>query len=398
MSGERVHEARLRRLLFEAWGSSDDPVFVAKAPGRVNLIGEHTDYNLGLALPAAIGLELFVAFRPRSDRRVELHSLAFGETRAFGLDDVDQPRAGCRGARNWIDYVAGTAWALARAGIQLRGVQGVIDTRLPVGSGLASSAALELASAWTLIDPERGSVPTPHRLAVLAHQAEEEFVGVRSGMMDQVAASLGRMGHALMLDCRSMEAQPIPLPTDIALVVCDSGVLRRLAESAYNQRRAECEDGVRLLRRHLPRVESLRDVGLDEFERWKGELPETVGRRCEHVILENDRVRAVVGALRSGSTKEIGPLFAESHASLRDLFEVSSPELDTLVEAASGIDGVVGARLTGAGFGGCTVNLVESDSVEAFRRTVTSRYEQRTARTLTTYAVETVDGAGLVPT
>jgi galactokinase len=397
MSGGQVHIARLRRLLFEAWGSTDDPVFVARAPGRVNLIGEHTDYNQGLVLPAAIGLELFVAFRPRTDRRVELHSLAFGETRAFDLDDVDQPRGGGRGARTWIDYVAGMAWSLARAGIQLRGVQGVIDTRLPVGSGLASSAALELASAWTLIDPEPGSAPSPHRLAVLAHQAEEEFVGVRSGMMDQLAATLGRMGHALLLDCRSMEVQPIPVPQGIALVVCDSGMPRRLAESAYNERRAQCEEGVRLLRRHLPRVDSLRDVRLDEFERWKGELPETVGRRCEHVILENERVRAVVGALRSGALKEIGPLFAESHASLRDLYEVSSPELDTLVEAASGIDGVVAARLTGAGFGGCTLNLVETAAVDAFRHTVTSRYVQRTGRRLTTYAVEIANGAGLLP-
>jgi galactokinase len=234
-------------------------------------------------------------------------------------------------------------------------------------------------------------------MAALAHRAEEEFVGVRSGMMDQLAASLGRVGHALLIDCRSMEVQAIPVPEGVSLVVCDSGVPRRLAGSAYNERRAQCEEGVRLLRRRLPRVESLRDVRLDEFERWKGELPETVGRRCEHVILENERVRAVVGALRSGALKEIGPLFAESQASLRDLYEVSSPELDALVEAASGIDGVVGTRLTGAGFGGCTVNLVGTEAVEAFRRTVASRYAQRTGRRLTTYAVETAVGAGLVP-
>jgi galactokinase len=396
VSETRAHAARLRRLLFEAWGSSEEPVFVARAPGRVNLIGEHTDYNLGLVLPAAIGLEVSIAFRPRIDRRVELHSLEFGETRAFELDDVKWAPPGGGSSGTWIDYVAGTAWAMAAAGIELRGIQGVIESRLPAGAGLASSAALELASAWALVDPLRGPVPSARRLAALAHQAEEQFVGVRCGLMDQLAASLGRVGHALLIDCRSIEIDAIPLPSGVALVVCGSGVPRRLSGSAYNDRRAECEEGIRLLRLRLPGVESLRDVDLEQLERWRSDLPEVVARRCEHVIRENDRVGAVVRGLRSGSLQDIGPLFAESHVSLRDLYEVSSPELDALVEIAAKTEGVVGARLTGAGFGGCTVNLVRTDAVDAFRRWVTSRYEERTGRTATVHVVETADGAGLL--
>jgi len=393
MSEGPVHAARLRRLLFEAWGSTHDPVFVSRAPGRVNLIGEHTDYNLGLVLPAAIAMDVSIAFRPRTDRRVQLHSLAFGETRAFDLDAVERDRG--TGPRTWIDYVAGTAWSLTRAGVQLRGVQGVVESSLPAGAGLASSAALELASAWALIDPERGPPPQPDRLAVLAHQAEEEFVGVRSGLMDQLAASLGGVGHALLVDCRSMKVEGIPLPEGVVLIVCDTKVRRRLAGSGFNERRAQCEEGVRLLRIHLPGVESLRDVQLDDFERFRDDLPEAIAHRCEHVIRENDRVLSVVRALRSGAIHDVGPLFAESHASLRDLYEVSSPELDALVELARGVDGVIGARLTGAGFGGCTVNLVRTEAVDAFRQDVTTRYRERTGRTPSVYAVDTAEGAGL---
>jgi galactokinase len=398
MSGGRVHTARLRRRLFEAWGSSGDPVFVARAPGRVNLIGEHTDYNQGLVLPAAIGLEVSIALRPRTDRRVELHSLAFGETRAFDLEAVVKPPPPDRAGRSWIDYVAGVAWSLDEAGVALRGLQGVIDATLPVGAGLGSSAALALASAWALIDPDRGLAPSPHRIASLAHRAEVEFVGVRSGMMDQLASALGLKGHALLIDCRSMESEAIPIPPGIGLVVCDSGVSRHLAASAYNQRRAECEEGVRLLQRRLPGIASLRDVTLEEFERWKGDLPKTVANRCEHVIRENTRVRAVVSNLGSNDAEGIRSLFAESHASLRDLYEVSSPELDAMVEVASGVEGVVATRLTGAGFGGCTINLVRAEAVDGFCRTVADRYAKRSGRSLTAYAVDTAVGAGVFPT
>jgi len=397
--------ARLRRILFEAWGPTDDPVIVSRAPGRVNLMGEHTDYNEGLVLPAAIDLDVSIAFRPRTDRRVELYSLAFGETRAFDLDDIKKARGRDGVSRTWIDYVAGTAWALARAGIELRGLQGVVESRLPPGAGLASSAALELASALALTDLERSATPEPLRLASLAQRAEEEFVGVRCGVMDQIAASLGRAGHALLIDCRTLSVVPVPLPQGISLVVCDSRVPRQLGESRYNERRAECEEGVRLLRERLPWVNSLRDVDPDTFEQWRPALPEVIAMRCEHVIRETARVQETVHALRRGDLQHVGVLFAESHASLRDRYQVSSPELDALVDVASGVRGVVGARLTGAGFGGCTVNLVRTGAVDEFREAVLGGYAERTGRTggsigtsptPTVHVVETADGAGLL--
>jgi galactokinase len=279
--------------------------------------------------------------------------------------------------------------------MQLHGFQGVIDSHLPMGGGLASSAALELASAWALVEPDRGSHVSPRRLAALAHRAEEEFVGVRSGVMDQLATSCGQGGHALLIDCRSMEIDPVPLPEGVAVVVCDSGLPHQLSDSAYNERRAQCEEGVRLLRERLPWVESLRDMQLETFEHVKIHLPHVIAQRCEHVIRENERVRAVASALRSGRLDEIGPLFAASHASLRDLYEVSTAELDALVQIAAGAEGVIGTRLTGAGLGGCTVNLVASDAVEAFRDTVIHRYTERTGRVAAVHVVETVDGAGL---
>jgi galactokinase len=395
MSARPAHAARLRRKLFEAWGPSEDRVFVARAPGRVNLIGEHTDYNQGLVLPAAIGLEVSIAFRPRTDLRVELHSPALDETRSFDLSDVERLRSADRANPTWLDYVVGTAWALSEAGMRLRGLQGVIGSTLPIGGGLASSAALELASAWALLAPGQRPQASPRRLAALAHRAEEEFVGVRSGVMDQLAVSCGQAGHALLIDCRSMEIDLVPLPEGVAVVVCDSGLPRRLSDSAYNERRAQCEEGVRLLRERLPWVESLRDVQLETFEHVKAHLPRVIAQRCEHVIRENERVRAVASSLRSGRLKQIEPLFAESHASLRDRYEVSTPELDALVQIAAGTEGIIGARLTGAGFGGCTVNLVESEAAEAFRDSVARRYTERTGRAAAIHVVETVEGADL---
>jgi galactokinase len=366
---------------------------IVRAPGRVNLIGEHTDYNQGYVLPVAIDLEIRIALVPTDDRRVELTLLDGGERAGFDLDEIP-PKSG-----TWIDYVAGTAWSLADDGLRLRGFRGVIGSNLPMASGLSSSAALELASAWALLDPPDPTVQGIDRmtLARLAQRGENEYVGVQSGLMDQFASSLGRARAAMLLDCRSLEHRAVGLPlARHRLVVCDSGSPRRLDRSDYNVRRAECDEAVAAISARDPSVRSLRDVDLDKLIAARFALSERIFRRAEHVVRENERVLATVEALESGNLEEVGRLFAQSHASLRNLFEVSSPELDALVEIATSVPGVEAARMTGAGFGGCTVNLVAREAVDRLREAVEREYPARTGRRARVLAVEPADGAGRV--
>jgi galactokinase len=364
-----------------------DAVRVVRAPGRVNLIGEHTDYNEGFVLPAAIDLEIRMAYLPTDDRRVELVRLDTGERDGFDLDDP-RPKAG-----TWLDYVVGAAWALAEAGLPLRGLRGVIASTLPPSAGLSSSAAIELVSAWGLLDEAAPSVD-PFELARYCQRAENGYVGVQCGLMDQFAEACGVPDSALLLDCRSYEWRPIPLPAGIALVVCHTGSARRLDQSAYNTRRSQCEAAVAALARVDPRIRSLRDVTPEHLAADVGQLDPVAARRARHVVSENARVGATVAALGAGDLVAIGELFAASHASLRDDFEVSSPELDAMVEIASGVPGVVAARMTGAGFGGCTINLVWHDAVEALRASVERDYRTRTGLTPMVLPVRAVAGAG----
>jgi galactokinase len=386
---------RLRAALAEAWpAEASDPaaIRVVRAPGRVNLIGEHTDYNEGFVLPAAIGLEIRVALVPTEDRRVEIELLGGGERAGFSLDEIP-PAVG-----RWIDYPAGVAWSLAAAGTGLRGFRGVLASTLPIASGLSSSAALELASAWALLDPPDLAAHglDGMRLARLAQRAENEHVGVRTGLMDQFASSLGRAGCAMLLDCRSLDHRSVTLPlASYALVVCDSGSPRRLGSSEYNARRAQCEQAVLTIAAREPGVRSLRDVDPATLARHAGRLDGETRRRVEHVVRENDRVLATVAALEAGDMAAVARLFAESHASLRDLYEVSSPELDALVDVASSVPGTA-ARMTGAGFGGCTVNLVPRDALDRFREAVASGYRDRTGIEPRVMVVDAVDGAGVL--
>jgi galactokinase len=393
-----IAPVRLRAALAAADpAAAADPtaVRVVRAPGRVNLIGEHTDYNEGLVLPAAIDLEIRLAVFPTDDRRVEVTLVASGERRGFELDDLPPPSG------SWIDYVVGVAWSLGEAGFKVRGFRGVLGSSLPVSAGLSSSAALELAATWALLDPPD---PAAHgadrmRLAQLAQRAENEFVGVRSGLLDQFASSLGRAGAAMLLDCRSLDYRAVALPLGRhALVVCDSGSPRRLATSEYNARRAQCERAVAAIARRDPSVRALRDVDLETLHRAQssGDIDAETARRCEHVIRENGRVEAAVAAFEGGDFESVGRLFAESHASLRDLYNVSSAELDALVEIATSVPGVVAARLTGAGFGGCTVNVVERDAVDALRTAVEREYPRRTGLRPRVFPVEPADGAGVL--
>jgi galactokinase len=361
---------------------------VVRAPGRVNLIGEHTDYNEGYVLPAAIDLETWIAAAPSGDTRVEL-VLDDGRRSAFDLAALE-PAQG-----SWIDTVAGMAWSLSDAGIPLRGIRGVVATEIPIGSGLSSSAAMQLAAAWAMSD----ALPPlpPMDLARAAQRAENGYVGVRSGIMDQFASAHGTPGHALLLDCRSLEFRTVPLPMDEhTIVACDTRLPRRLEASEYNARRAQCEEAVRVLSGHVPEIRSLRDVDPDLLDRYAEELDPVVLRRARHVVTENVRVLETVSALESGQLGRLSELWAASHRSLRDCYDVTSPELDALVASAASTPGVLGSRMTGAGFGGCTVALVRRDAVEELRQRVAQDFRARFGRDPGFYHVEPATGAGEV--
>jgi galactokinase len=349
-----------------------ETVRVVRSPGRVNLIGEHTDYNEGLVLPAAIDREIRLGYLPTADRRVELTRLDSGERLGFHLEDP------YRSTGTWIDYAAATAAALTEAGLPTNGLRGVIASSLPENAGLSSSAAIELAVAWALLGDAADGIDRL-ALAQICQRAENGFVGVQSGLMDQFAVSCALAGVALLLDCRSLEWRAVALPEGVALVVCHTGSQRRLEASEYNVRRAECEAAVEGLARLDPAIRSLRDVSPELLARGAASLDPVVARRAAHIVAENERVRAVVAAFETGDLAAIGAAFHAGHVSLRDLFEVSSPELDALVEIAESVPGVVAARMTGGGFGGCTVNLVRPEAIDAFTAAVLERYPTRTA-------------------
>jgi galactokinase len=366
-------------------------IHFVRAPGRINLMGEHTDYNEGYVLPAAIDLEVRLALAPAGDRRVEVTLLATTERAGFDLDDIGPARG------HWIDYIAGVAWSLAEAGLPIRGFRAVLASTLPISAGLSSSAALELAAAWALLDSRDPVARAADRitLARLAQRAENRYVGVQCGPMDQLASSLGERGTAMLIDCRTLEHRHIPLRLPgHQLVVCDSGSPRRLEASQYNARRAQCERAAAVIRAGEPGVASLRDVDLPMLDRFRDRLDATTVRRCEHVIRENERVHALVEALEAGDLPMVGRLFAESHASLRDLYEVSSPELDALVEIATSVPGAIAARMTGAGFGGSTVNIVRNDALATFRRVIGRDYQRRSGLKPRVLVVRSADGAG----
>ena len=371
-------------------GSAAAPerVVIVRAPGRVNLIGDHTDYNDGFALPAAIDRGISIALLPTDDRRVTIALAESGETGTF---DLDRPieREG-----TWLDYVRGMAWAFAEAREPVRGFRGLLASDLPQGAGLSSSAALELVSGWAL----SGGTPRMSTLdlVTLVQRAENGFIGLNNGLMDQYASAFGSAGNAMLLDCRSMTHRLVGLPPDVALVVCHSGSPRKLESSAYNERRAQCESAVAVIADHEPDVQALRDVTLDMLAAHRGSLSDVQFARARHVVTENQRVLDTVDAFVAGDLDTVGRLFAASHASLSDDYEVSSPELDALVDIATSTDGVIGARLTGAGFGGCTVNLVRPDAISAFRDRILREYPARTGLTPRVFAVVASDGARVV--
>ncbi len=338
------------------------------APGRVNLIGEHTDYNDGFVLPMAIDRRTLVAMAPRNDGRVRCLSTEFDQQVEFELNADLKPD------QDWANHVRGVAVCLLRDKYNLRGADLLIASEVPLGAGLSSSAALEIAVGYGLLKLAEQPVD-PVRLALAAQKAEHEFAGTQCGVMDQFIACLAREGHALKIDCRTLEYEAVPVDlSDARVVVVNSMVKHELASSEYNQRRAECEDAVRRLSGHLPGIQSLRDVELEEFDQWAGALPEPIRRRANHVITENARTLVAVEALKLGQLSHFGNLMKASHESLREDYQVSCRELDLLVEIAGRHSGVFGARMTGGGFGGCTVNLVKADQVETFTSETVEAY------------------------
>ena len=372
----------------DASGRNEDLVFV-RAPGRVNLIGEHTDYNGGFVLPVAIDMDVRIALRPTDEPRVRLTRVDTGAAAEIDLRAIP-PAAG-----QWHDYVAGTAWALQEAGQPIHGFDGAIVTTLPIGSGLSSSAALEVVSAWALSGPA-GPALAPLELARIAQRAENGHVGVQCGLMDQFASACGVAGHALLFDCRSLDWRAVPLPDDLALVVIHSGVSHAHGDNAYNARRAACERVVAAIARDDSSVTLLRDVDMPRLDAYRDQLDPVDYDRAYHVITENDRVLAAVAALEADDHAALGELMAGSQASMRDRYDITCPEIDELVAITVDVPGVIGSRMTGGGFGGCTVSLVRPDAVEALRHRVERDYPGRTGKTPRLWTLQAMGGAGIV--
>jgi galactokinase len=376
----------LKAKYADLFGSA--PEFVVRAPGRVNLIGEHTDYNDGFVFPAAINYDIVMAGGPRNDRQVRAYSVTFDQATTFLLDDLKTSEQAA-----WSNYVQGVAAILKDEGHALRGINLAISGTVPISSGLSSSAAMEVASCLAF-ESASGFQVDPVRRALIGQRAEREFVGVQCGIMDQFISANGRADRALFLDTRSLDYEAVPLPGEgVTLVVGDTNKRRGLVASEYNQRRAECEQAVVILKVFLPGIKALRDVSETDFTKFEERLPETVRKRARHVVTENERVLQSVRALKSGEIEEFGRLMDASHVSLRDDFQVSCRELDVMVEAAQSVPGVYGARMTGAGFGGCTVSLVKTEAVTEFERTVGAKYAEGTGLKATFYICRASDGA-----
>jgi galactokinase len=363
---------------------------IFRAPGRVNLIGEHTDYNDGFVLPAAINFSTWVTLTPLQANRLEIFSENFNEQITIQLDNSNiKPRG------HWSDYVIGVAVILQKVGYSLSGAHLKIRGEVPIGSGLSSSAALEVATACALVANSNLNIDRVE-LAKICRRAENEFVGARVGIMDQFVSLHAKANNALLLDCRSLDYKLLPMSAAARLIVCNTMVKHKLASSEYNQRREQCEAGVKHLAQMLPNVSALRDVTLEQLEKHGQEMPDVIYRRCRHVVSENGRVLEAGAALVRDDLNKFGQLMYESHLSLRDDYEVSCKELDLMVELARKVDGVYGARMTGGGFGGCTVNLVAREHEEEFKSVVAEGYERENKLKPEIFVCEPSAGAGEV--
>ena len=376
----------MARTFRDLWGSSDVRFF--SAPGRVNLIGEHTDYNEGFVLPIAVDYSAVIAAGHGSGSRIKAYSLDFAE-----MEEFDLAAAGRKKSGKWIDYVEGMARVLLEKNYKIGGANLLIGSNVPIGAGLSSSAAIETAVGLALAGLN-GNELDRMDLVFAGQQTEHEYAGTKSGIMDQYVAVFGKEGHALLIDCRTLNSKAIRLDLSSAeIVVCNSGIKHALASGEYNTRRSQCEKGVEQLKRHLPEISALRDVTRSDLERYQTELSDLVFRRCRHVVTENERTLDAAKAFETNDLELAGKMMRSSHISLRDDFEVSCPELDLLVSLAEDFDGVYGARMTGGGFGGCTVNLVERERTNEFIEYIARKYERETNRRAEVFIVKPSNGA-----
>ena len=368
-----------------------EPELIVRAPGRVNLIGEHTDYNDGFVLPVAIDRDIMVASRPRDDGLVRIYSLDFGGMVEFPIDDIQYDSE-----NTWSNYPRGVASVLKEEGYSLSGLDAAITGNIPLGAGLSSSAAIEVAMAMTFERLSSLEID-PAQMALLCQKAENQFVGVNCGIMDQFISRMGKKNHALLLDCRELAYELVPLEFEgVKILVCNTGVERGLVDSEYNERRRECELGVKILSGLMPGITALRDVEISDFYKYKNRLSELTERRCGYVLEEIARVLQSVQDLDDGDLMGFGILMNESHVGLRDEYEVSCPELDFMVTLAWRTEGVIGSRMTGAGFGGCTVTLILEDAVDELVAMINKEYPERTGLQPEIYICTAEEGAGEV--
>lgn len=385
---------QITTLYCEKFGRA--PEHIACAPGRVNLLGEHVDYNDGFVLPAAIDRATYIAFSSTNAPHSTLVAADFEQLASFSSQTISsRTQPDSSPLPDWAHYPAGVMWALMEESIAAPSMNAVFASDVPRGSGLSSSASVEMTFmiAWQALG---GWALPPMRRALLGQKAENKYVGVNCGIMDQFASACGVENKLLLLDCRSLEWKTIPLPENVSIVIADTTVRRKLTSGEYNRRRSACEESVRLLKQDLPNIRSLRDVSVEDFNRFSAKLPEKIEKRARHVVEEIGRSNQVQALLEAGDIQTFGRLMNECHASLRDLYEVSCPELNAMARIAQSLEGCFGARLTGAGFGGCTVNLVAREMADEFSHSLSKGYESETGLHPEIYITRASNGADLL--